>query len=169
MEPIVNKIANSGLITLDLEEILIHPDGIVVFDMKDYLFQELILKEKDFRLALKEHDWSIYKNKIVAVINSVEAIIPTWAYMLLGVHLSESALFYDLCPEEHVKERYYLSQIEQLDVQTHADMRIVLKGCGDLDIANSIYARMTHRLKPLVKSIMFGEPCSTVPVFKKKK
>jgi hypothetical protein len=169
MEPIVNKIASSGLITIDLEEMLNHPDGVEVLDMKDYLFQGLILKEKDFRLQLREMNWDNFKNKAVAIINSEDAIIPTWAFMLMSTYLHENCLFHDHCKENEVVERYYLHQLDQLELDDYKDARIVLKGCGKLDIPNSIYIRMTHQLLPLVKSLMFGEPCSTVPVYKKKK
>lgn len=169
MDPIVNKVANSGLITIDLEEILEHPTGVAQLDMKDFLFQGLILREKDFRSQLREMDWSSFENKAIAIINSEDAIIPTWAYMLMSTYLQNNCLYYDQCTLNDVQERYYLQQINTLDLSDYLDSRIVLKGCGKLDIPNSVYTRMTHRLVPIVKSLMFGEPCSTVPVYKKKK
>jgi hypothetical protein len=168
MEEIVNKIANSSLITLDLEELLQHPSGVKVIDIKDYLFQGLILKEKDFRQMLKDQDWSEYHNNIVAIENPDEAIIPTWAYMLFSTYLKENCLYADVCDKSEVLERYYLKQVYQLDLKPFDGKRVVLKGCGKLDIPQSTYSQLTERLNENVKSIMFGEPCSTVPVFKKK-
>ena len=166
MEPIVNKIANSGLITLDLEEMLTHPANVMVIDIKDFLFQELILKEKDFRTQLKKTDWSAFQNSAVAIINSVEAIVPTWAYMLMGTYLKDNCLFFDLGVPETIIEKYYLTQIDAISTNDYKGTRVVLKGCGKLNIPQSIYARLTNRLMGEVKSLMFGEPCSTVPVYK---
>lgn len=168
MDPIVNKVANSGLVSLDLEEILIHPNEIKVLDIKDYLFQGLILKEKDYRQMLKDTDWSIYQGSVVAIINSEGAIIPTWAYMLLVTYLKENSLYSDLCNPEEIVERYYFYQIHQMDLTTFDEKRVVLKGCGKLDIPQSIYNQVSSRLLGRVKSLMYGEPCSTVPVYKKR-
>ena len=165
-EAIINKVANSGLITIDLENYI--PSGdIATFDLKDHLFMGLILKEKDFREGLKKMDWSIYNNKYVAITCSADAIIPAWAYMLVITFLRDRAKdSYAGTPEEFQKH-LFLKQIAAIDVNQFADQRIVVKGCGDSTIDSYAYAEITKHLLPVVKSIMYGEPCSTVPVYKR--
>ena len=164
---IVNKVAGSGLVSLDLERFL--PEGEVVgFDLKDHLFMGLILKEKDFREALKNLDWTIYQDKNVAVFCSADAIIPVWAYMLIATYLEPVAKeMYVGLPEE-MNKHLFLKNIASINVNEFADQRIVVKGCGDVAIGNFAYAEITKILKPVAKTIMYGEPCSTVPVYKKK-
>jgi len=165
-EAIVNKVANSGLITIDLENYL--PSGeFVIFDLKEYLFMGLILKEKDFREALKNMDWSIYHNKYVAIICSADAIIPAWAYMLVVSYLNGVAKDSYVGTSDAFQKHLFLKQIAAIDVNEFADQRIVVKGCGDSNIESYAYAEITKLLVPVVKSIMYGEPCSTVPVFKR--
>lgn len=166
-ETFVNKVAESGLITLELETFL--PKGeILVFDIKDYLFMGLILKEKDFRKALQEHDWTKYQDRVVAVTCSVDAIIPVWAYMLIVSYLEPFSAFIHFGSEEQTREAFLIQQIKQVDQETYKDQRVVVKGCGETPIPASAYFYITSMLRPVVKSIMYGEPCSTVPVFKKK-
>ena len=164
---IINKVAESGLVTLDLEEY--YPKGeIAVFDLKDYLFMGLILKEKDFRAALQQMDWSQYKDKYVAVTCSVDAVIPVWAYMLVSAYLEPVAREIVFGNEEELKKRVLLKNIQQINTDELADKRIVVKGCGEVPIGEFAYMEITRRLRPVAKSIMYGEPCSTVPIYKKK-
>lgn len=166
-DEIINKVAQSGIITLDLEQII--PDMEVVgLDIKDQLFQGLILREKDFRQFVKENDWSVYKDKAVAIYCSVDAIVPTWAYMLLSSALRPyTAEIYFCTPEvAHaiLAERF----TSALDISGMEGARVVIKGCGDREVSTHAYVALSNRLLPVVKSLMFGEPCSTVPIYKKK-
>jgi hypothetical protein len=166
-DTIINKVAESGLITLDLEAY--YPtEEIVVFDLKPYLFMELILKEKEFRQALQEHDWSQYKEKIVAVHCSADAIIPMWAYMLVASYLQPFAENIIVGTEEDARRQLFLRNINAIYTGPFTDQRIVIKGCGDLPIGEYAYLEITKRLRPIAKTIMYGEPCSTVPVYKRK-
>ena len=164
-EAIINKVAQSGLVTLDLEKF--YPeDEIKVFDLKDYLFMELILKEKDYREALKNIDWSVYESKIVAICCSTDAIIPLWAYMLAVTYLEPIAKDIIFGNETEVLDILFLKNILKIDAREFDGKRIVVKGCGDKKIPESAYIEITKILRPVVKSIMFGEPCSTVPIYK---
>jgi len=164
---IINKVAQSALETLDLE--VFYPAGeIVVFDLKDYLFMELILKEKDYRDTLKNADWSIYENKVVAITCSADAIIPLWAYMLAVTYLQPFARDILFGKKEEVLERLLLKRINQINPEDFKDKRVVVKGCGDKKIPESAFIEITKMLRPVVKSIMYGEPCSTVPIYKRK-
>jgi len=166
-DAIVNKVAESGLITLDLEKFL-PGNPVVLFDLKDYLFMGLILKEKDFRAAMQQHDWAQYQDKYVAVACTADAVIPVWAYMLVASYLQPFATDVVYGTEEELKNQVLMKNLHQLDVSVYADKRVVVKGCGDVPIADRAYLEITKRLRPVAKSIMYGEPCSTVPIFKKK-
>ena len=164
---IVNKVAQSGLLTLDLETF--YPAGaIATFDVKDYLFMELILKEKEYRETLKNMDWSIYENKIVAITCSADAIIPLWAYMLAVTYLQPFAKDILFGTSEEVLQSLYLKKLGQIDAKEFEDKRVVIKGCGDKKIPEAAFVEITKKLRPFAKSIMYGEPCSTVPIFKRK-
>ena len=165
-EAIVNKVANSGLITIDLKKYLPGED-ISTFDLKDHLFMGLILKEKDFREALKNLDWSAYKDKYVAVICSADAIIPAWAYMLVVTHLNGVAKDSYIGTTGEMQKHLFIKNIAAINIEEFREQRIVVKGCGDVDIESFAYAEITKVLLPVVKSIMYGEPCSTVPVYKR--
>ncbi|MGR3812095.1 DUF2480 family protein [Jiulongibacter sp. NS-SX5] len=167
-EEIINRVAASGLITFDLEDYY-HPGERVVYDLKDNLFMEAILKEKDFRAFLKENDWSVYEGKNVAIYCSVDAIIPTWAYMLLALRLEGIAnvvVFGDL---KDLEIKLFRDALSTVDFEQFKDTRVVVKGCSKVDMPTEVYVDLSQRLKPLVKSLMFGEPCSTVPLYKKPK
>ena len=166
-EALVNKVANSGLITIDLETFLPREE-ILVFDLKDYLFMGLILKEKDFRDALKQKDWSVYNNKFVSIICSADAIIPLWAFMLVSNYLQPVAKDIYVGTQKEMYKHLVLKAIDQIDTASFKDQKIVIKGCGENEIENYAYAEITKVLTPTVKSIMYGEPCSTVPIYKKK-
>jgi hypothetical protein len=166
-ENFVNKVAQSGLVTLDPASF--YPEGErVVYDIKDNLFMELMLREKDFREFVKTHDWAQYAGKNVAVTCSADAIVPAWAYMLLANRLAPYArevVFGDASVLETV---LFLKSINNMDAEQYRDQRIVIKGCGDVDVPVSAYVELTRKLTPVVKSLMFGEPCSTVPIYKKR-
>ena len=166
-DEIINKVAQSQLVTIDLETY--YPaEEIAVFDMKPHLFMELILKEKEFRAALQNNDWSVYQNKIVAVTCTADAIIPMWAYMLVTSYLQPVAKEVVYGDENTVKQQLFLQRIEAINVEEYIDKRIVIKGCGDIPIGEFAYLAITKKLMPVVKSLMYGEPCSTVPIFKRK-
>lgn len=164
---IVNKVAESGLIEINLEDY--YPKGErVLLDIKDHLFQGLILKEKDFREFVKKEDWSKYTNKFVAITCTADTIVPTWAYMLLSTSIqpfAKNVVFGDLKTLETVLFTQALSKINPEDFR---DKKAVIKGCGNLPVPESAYVELTRILTPVAKSIMYGEPCSTVPVMKKK-
>lgn len=166
-ENIVNKVAQSGLITIDLADYA-PTEEIFIYDIKDNLFHGLILKEKDFRDFIKNHDWSIYANRHVGIVCSADAIVPTWAYMLLANRFSEVALSVHFGDEEQVRGVLFERQLAKIDYDQYADQRIVVKGCGDVPVPNAAFVTFTAELSRVAKSIMYGEPCSTVPVFKRK-
>lgn len=166
-EAIINKVSDSALFTLNLED-LYPTDDIAIFDLKDYLFMGLILKEKDFREALKNLNTSIYDNKLVAVTCSADAIIPIWAYMLVASYLQPTVRELVFGTIEETKNNQLIKNIKALPVADFIDKRVVIKGCGELPIGEAAYMEATKLLRPVVKSIMYGEPCSTVPIYKKK-
>lgn len=166
MDTLVNRVANSGLITLNLE--LYFPKAeMVIFDIKDYLFKELILKEKDFRSALKELDWTTYEGKIVIITCSTDAIIPMWAYMLISTYAKPYAADIYIGTQESYLNHYYDRVIADMDMNTYDGQRIVIKGCSNKPVPPGAYAGLAAALQPYAQSIMFGEPCSTVPIFKR--
>lgn len=166
MDTLINRVANSGLVTINLEHF--YPkEEITSFDIKDYLFMELILKEKDFRKALKEMDWSPYEGKIVTVFCSTDAIIPMWAYMLVSSYLQPIANEIFAGSKEAYLQHYYQSYIQGMDISEHQDARVIIKGCGKLPVPHTAYAALTAKLKEVAQSVMYGEPCSMVPIFKR--
>lgn len=164
---IENKVANSGLITIDLET-LRHAGKRVLFDIKDWLFREMILKEKDFRDFVKNHDWSQYQNQNIAFYCSTDAIVPTWAYMLLASAVQPYANKYVFGNLEQLEIALYNDAIEQLNPDDYADKRIILKGCSQNELPIAAYVAMSNKLLPVVKSLMYGEACSNVPIYKKR-
>jgi hypothetical protein len=162
-----NKVADSGIVSIDLASLL-PANEVVLFDIKPYLFMELILKEKEFRAALAAMDWSIYKDKVVGIICSTDAIIPMWANMLIVSALNPFVTAVYFGDENKIREQQLLENINALNINEYNDQRVVIKGCGDTPIGESAYIAITQKLRPVVKSIMYGEPCSTVPVYKKK-
>lgn len=163
---IENKVEKSGLITLDLVDLI--PAGKqVVIDLKDFMYEGLILREKDFRDQLKNKDWSGYQDAFVAVTNSSEGIVPLWAYMLISSALQPFASLVIRGNLAHLKGALLRRSIENLDESQFQDKRVIIKGCGKETIPESAYITITQKLQPVVKSLMFGEACSTVPVYKK--
>jgi hypothetical protein len=167
MEPgFVNKVAESGIITLNLEDY--YPkEEVAVFDMKDHLFMGLILKEKDFREALKALDLAPFENKLVALTCSADAVIPMWAYMLAASALQPVAKEVVFAAKEQAANKLLIRNIAAIPPEEYRDKKIVIKGCGELPVSEEAYIEITKTLRPVAKSIMYGEPCSTVPVFKK--
>ncbi len=164
---VINRVSNSQLITLDLEEFY-SPGERILFDIKDWLFHEQILKEKDFRNFIKSHDWSHYQNKFVAITCTADAIVPTWAYMLLSISLQPHAsfVFFGTLPE--LELQLFLNSLNKIDWKKFKDAKVVIKGCSKVEVPIAVYVEATNRLRPLATSIMYGEPCSTVPLFKRK-
>lgn len=165
-EEIVNKVQKSGLITLDLKKFYAEGER-VHYDLKENLFQGLILREKDFRDFVKEHDWSQYEDKYVAVYCSNDAIVPMWAYMLFVSHCSMYAKKVIVGTPDQLEQDLFQKALRDFDPEAYRDARVVIKGCGDKPIPPYAYGELTRLLRPVVKNIMFGEPCSTVPVYKK--
>lgn len=163
--PITNKIASSGIQILDLEEL--YPQGErTVFDIAPMLWEGIALKEKDFRAFVKHHDWSQYQGRSVSVHCSVDAIIPTWAFMLVATHLQPYAAFVTHGDAEQLERAIFTRFVQGLDVGPYRNARIVVKGCSKLPVPMNAYVELTAKLLPVVKSLMFGEPCSTVPLYK---
>jgi len=165
---LVNRVASSQLITLKLENYLPKQE-IVPFDIKQFLFRELILKEMDFRQALKDLDWSFYQGKILAVWCSNDAIVPTWAYMLIAKHAAEKGIELYFGNIEEVIRHIVHNNLNEVDWSQYESSKVVIKGCSDLPVPASAYLLATSKLIPYATSIMYGEPCSTVPIFKKSK
>lgn len=163
---LVNRVANSGLIQINLDDFLPTED-VVEFDLAGNLYNGLVLKEKEFREFLKNNDFSNFKNKIVAVYCSVDAIIPSWAYMLLSSTLLEYASEVHYGRKNAVTENVLLRDFKNSSLKNYTGQKVLLKGCGQFELSPSVYVQITALLKPLVKSLMFGEACSSVPVFKK--
>lgn len=166
-ENIVNRVAKSGLITIKLSEYH-RPEERVVYDVKYNLFQGLILREKEFREFVSGHDFSVYKDKYVAITCSADAIVPLWAYMLLASNMQPFAKRVVFGDAEELENSIWQDILNGMDLTPYRDQRIIIKGCTEVKIPVSAYVELTARLRPLAKSIMFGEPCSTVPVYKKK-
>lgn len=167
-EPFVNKVAESGLVTIDLETW--YPKGeTVVFDLKEFLFMGLILKEKDLREAFKKMDWSVYQDKNVALMCSADAIIPVWAWMLAASYLQPVTKEIVMGDEKELHKTLFLRNIDRINIDEFAGKKIVIKGCGETPIGDYVYMEITKLLRPVAQSIMYGEPCSTVPVYKKPK
>ena len=166
-EAIINKVSESALVTLNLEQFF-PKEEIVLFDMKDYLFMGLILKEKEFRESLKTIDLNQYTKRTVAVTCSSDAVIPIWAYMLVASNLQPVASEVAFGTVEEVTNQLLLKNIGQINLIDYTDKRVVIKGCGELPVGESAYLEATKLLRPVAKSILYGEPCSTVPIFKKK-
>ncbi|MBC6368953.1 DUF2480 family protein [Algoriphagus sp. AK58] len=168
MSDIINRVASSPIISLNMEEF--YPqDERVVFDLKNFLFQELVLREKDFRQALKEFDWSVYSDKWVAVTCSADAIVPTWAYMLVCTYLEGVAKGYCVGDLNNLEQHIAELTLSAIDANDFKDRPVVIKGCSKFPIPLFAYGRLISLLQQEAKSLMFGEPCSTVPLFKKGK
>ncbi len=167
IKPLVNKVAQSGLITIDLDAF--YPQvSFAMFDIKDFLFRGLVLYEKKFREAIAAHDWTPYRDKVLLVTCTADAIIPMWAYMLIGVSAADYAKEVFHGTEEEYIRAYYDRYIAEMDVEKYRDQRVILKGCGKNPIPPTAYMQLARKLKPVAKRVMFGEACSTVPIYRRK-
>ena len=164
---IVNRVANSALITIDLADYA-PSQSIAVLDVKDFLFQEIILKEKEFRTSLKEFDFSIYQDKIVAINCSSDAIVPMWAFMLVTSYLKNITSEIHFGKKEDVFKEIFTDNIDAINPSEFEGKKVIVKGCGQIPLSESLYIAITKKLQNTVSSLMFGEACSAVPVFKKK-
>jgi hypothetical protein len=167
-DEIVNKVANSSLVTFNLEDYY-HKGERVLYDIKQNLFQELILKEKDFREFVKNHDWSQYKGKNVGIICTADAIVPTWAYMLLATRLEPFVNIVIFGDFEKLEQALYQQALSNINPEEYRNAKVVVKGCGDLPVPIFAYVEISRILTPIAQSIMYGEPCSTVPIYKNNK
>jgi hypothetical protein len=164
---IVNRVNSSQLVTFDLEE-LYTPGERVLFDLKNLLFQELVLREKDFRDFIKSHDWTQYQNKLVAVTCSADAIVPTWAFMLVTLALQPYAKRVFFGNLNDIELLLFSEKLNAIDPQQYQNARVVIKGCADKPVPLNAFVQLSNLLQPFAKSIMYGEPCSTVPLYKAK-
>ena len=164
---IVNRVANSALITIDLTDYA-PKETIAILDVKDFLFEGIILKEKAFRNTLKEFDFSVYTDKIVALYCSSDAIVPMWAFMLLTSYLNNSASKIHFGTKEEVFQKIFSDNIDAIDATEFENKKVIVKGCGQVPLTETLYISITKKLQNTVSSLMFGEACSAVPVFKKK-
>jgi hypothetical protein len=165
---IINKVAESGLITIDLEDY--YPKGVLtVYDLKEHLYMGLILKEKDFRESLKSRDWEPYRDKFVAITCTTDAIIPRWASMLVASYLEPVAKDLVFGDEKAMLSSILIKNLGSLRAEDYAGKRVVIKGCGEIEIPEAAYVEITRKLRPFAKSIMYGEACSTVPIYKQGK
>jgi len=167
MDAIVNKVAESGIITLDLVKFLPDAGSVAVFDLEPFLFRGMILREKDYRAALQEQDWQNFAGRHVSLFCSADAIIPVWAYMLAASYLQPVAASVYFGTPVELEKHLVQQNIDAINIAEYDDKRVVIKGCGDTPIPDAAYVAITHKLRPVAKSIMYGEPCSTVPVYKK--
>lgn len=165
---IINRVANSPIKTINLEDLHVSGERILM-DLKDNLYQGLILKEKDFRTFVKNHEWSKYKGQHVAIHCSVDAIVPTWTYMLLATRLEPFAKTIVFGNLERLEEELFLAALKKINPEDYTDQKVVIKGCSKIHVPVYIYVEITRKLRPFVSSIMYGEPCSTVPLYKKRK
>ena len=165
---IKNKVKESGIIQLDLADFK-PKNELVGIDLSERLYQGLILKEKDFRLWLKENNWQQYEGKAVFIYCSAEAIIPTWAYMLVISMLMPYTEQVLAGTRIDLEKKMIQDNIVAMNLSTMMDQRVIIKGCSDIATPEYAMSELVRVLQPVVKSIMYGEPCSTVPIFKKKK
>jgi Protein of unknown function (DUF2480) len=166
-EEIVNRVANSKLRVIDLEDY--YPNGDrVLFDIKDWLHEGLVLREKEFRAYITEFDWSKYKDCYVALHCSTDAIVPDWAYMLITIHLQDYSKLTVIGNLQHLESIIFSTIITELDVSEFKDMPVIIKGCSNKPVPANALVLLSQKLKPVTKSIMFGEACSSVPLFKRK-
>jgi len=165
--PILNKVAQKAIVTLDLADFFPKEEEIVMIDLKDYLFKGLILREADFREQMKNTDWSVYQDKYVVIHSSVDAIIPMWAYMVLAAELSPYAEDIASATPANAAETFLNRAIEKINADDYAGQRIVIKGCGDRQIDSAAFVHITNKLAGTARAINYGEACSMVPVYKK--
>lgn len=168
MDEIINKVEKSELITLDLEDF--YPkEPRMLFDLKNYLYEGLVLREKEFRENLSKLDWKMYENAYVAVTCTSDAIVPSWSYLLIANYLTGMAKLISFGTLEDLERDIFTEIIDKMDVDNYNDKKIIIKGCSRKPVPQNAYLQLIQKLKPIASSLMFGEACSTVPIFKKKK
>lgn len=166
MEEIRNKVAESSLITFNLEDLYqVGPRS--TFDLKDFLFEGLILREKDYRQRLVELDWSQFDGHYVNIKCSADAIVPQWAFMLAATYIQPVAKRVVMGSSETLETVLFQESISKLDLGQFEDERVIVKGCSKYPVPTSAYVELVSRLRPVAKSLMYGEACSTVPLFKR--
>lgn len=165
--PIINKVAQKAIVTIDLADFFPKEDNIVGIDLRDYLFKGLILREADFRDQVSSTDWSAYQDKYVVIHSTVDAIVPMWAYMVLAAELTPYAKDIANTSPAHAIDIFMYRAIEKINAEDYAGQRVVIKGCGDRQIDSAAFVYITHKLAGTARAIMYGEPCSMVPVYKK--
>ena len=167
MEEIVNRVANSKLVTFNLEDI--YPKGErVTFDISQWLLEGIVLRESDFREQAKQHDWSQYRDKFVALFCSTDAIVPGWAYLLLSLHLAPFVKKVTVGSLDELESILFAELLQNLNVSEYTDKPVIIKGCAHKPIPQNAYVLLAQKLQPVAKSIMYGEACSSVPLFKRK-
>ena len=165
-QEIINRVANSKLITVDLEDY--YPEGKrILLDIKDWLYEGFVLREKEFRAIVKDHDWSEYQNTYVALTCSSDAIIPAWAYMLLTTMLNPYTKRVVVGDLETLETVIYQDIISVLDISQYKDKYLIIKGCSEKPVPQNAYILLTAKLTSVAKSVMYGEACSSVPLFKR--
>jgi Protein of unknown function (DUF2480) len=165
MEEIINKVANSALEVFDLEDY--YAVGIrTQIDLSQWLLEGFLLREKDFREQLKQHDWSQYQNQYVALYCSTDAIVPAWATILVTVYLSPFTKKVVLGDLTDLETALYQQVLSTIDYSKYQDKPIILKGCSKKPVPESAYIMAIQNLQPFAKSIMYGEACSAVPLYK---
>lgn len=165
MEAPLNRVEAAGLLTVDLEKLLpLPPLGEI--DLAQFMEEGLLLREKSFRAALKAHDWSQYAGQAVAIYVSTDAIVPPWAYLLVGMYLAPYAVYYAVCPPEELLERYQLMQLAALDLAPFQEKKILLKGCAT--VSPAVLTEFFRRVMPVAHLVFYGEACSSVPIYKRK-
>lgn len=166
-ETIVNRVANSALVTLDLETFYLEGKRITI-DLSQWLDSGFILREKEFRAALKTHDWTVYQGTFVALYCSTDAILPAWASMLVSSHLMPYAQKVVFGTLEQLEVQLFQEQIVGIDVSPYVGKPIIIKGCSTKPVPEDAYIQLLAKLQPVAKSLFYGEACSSVPLYKKK-
>ncbi|MBW3470148.1 DUF2480 family protein [Arthrospiribacter ruber] len=165
MSDIVNRVANSPLVTLDLENFY-RKENRILFDLKNFLFQGLVIKEKEFRAGLKSYNWGELKGSLVAVTCTVDAIIPNWAFMLVGTYLGKENIEYVIGDLNDLEQYLFQRELDKVNAEDFLDKPVVIKGCSKYPVPLFAYGAVLSKLQPVARSIMYGEPCSTVPLYK---
>lgn len=164
---IKNRVAESKLITFDLEDY--YPEGNrIEIDISQFLIEGILLKEKEFRASVKNHDWNQYQDNYIALTNTNDALVPAWAFMLLTTHLSSIAKHVSIGNLAELENSIFLKIIENIEISKYLDIPVIVKGCSNKSIPENSYIQLIQKLQPVVKSIMYGEACSSVPLYKRK-
>jgi len=167
-DTIFNRVAESKLITFDLEKLYQIGDRITI-DLSQWLDKGIILREKEFRLKLKQHNWKVYRNQFVAIYCSTDAVLPAWASLLVTTYLQPYAKKVVMGTLVDLEIHLFTEEIKKINISSFKDKAVIIKGCTDKKVPEDSYVQLISRLQPVVKSLFYGEACSSVPLFKKKK